>query len=379
MPNIQDHAISVGGLTLEERPFDELDALILTQIVYMPMEGFLDAGGRATIEDLWDFLQAEYPNSFTDPFQRKRYALTEACAGQPRYQNLQLHDYVNIIDTEREMQFAVCSVDLPSGYTVISFRGTDLSIVGWKEDLNMSFMTVPSQREAVEYVERIASQNGRGLYLSGHSKGGNLAVYAGANAGGDTRDRIRRVYCFDGPGMDEETLESLGYELVRDRIESYIPQSSVVGMLLNYHPVYTVVRSRSLGVLQHDAMTWQVEDGAFVTLKDIDLSGKLTDEAIHVWLKGMNMDDRRLLVDTLYQVVGGAQTETVSGLVKDWHESAVRMLEALRELPPKTRKSVRRMLGSLFSTGAAEAIRMILPGSLSRQDADREEESRLAQ
>lgn len=379
MPNIQDHAIFVGGLTLEERPFDELDALILTQIVYMPMEGFWDAGARATIEDLWDFLQAKYPNSFTDPFQRKRYALTEVCAGQPRYQTLQLHDYVNIIDTEREMQFAVCAVDLPPGYTVISFRGTDLSIAGWKEDLNMSFMTVPSQHEAVEYVERIALQNGRGLYLAGHSKGGNLAVFAGANVDGDTRDRIRRVYSFDGPGMDEETLESLGYELVRDRIESYIPQSSVVGMLLNYHPVYTVVRSRSLGVLQHDAMTWQVEAGAFVTLEDIDLSGKLTDEAIHVWLKGMNMDDRRLLVDTLYQVVGGAQTETVSGLVKDWHESAVRMLEALRELPPKTRKSVRRMVGSLFSTGAAEAIRMILPWSLSRQDADREEESRLAQ
>ncbi len=364
MYNIEEHAIQVGGLTLEERPFDEIDSLILTQIVYMPMEGFLDRETRADIKDLWAFLRQEYPDSFTDPFQRKRYSLTRVCAEAPRYRGFELHDYVNKIDVELEMQFAACAFDLPTGYTAIAFRGTDLTLAGWKEDLNMSFMTVPSQREAVEYTERIAAQSGRGLYLTGHSKGGNLSVYAGANVSGATRDRIRRVHSFDGPGMDEDTLLSLGYELVRERIESYIPQSSVVGMLLNYHPVYTVVRSKSLGILQHDAMTWQVEDGRFVTLKELDLSGRLTDEAIHNWLKEMDFSARRLLVDTLYQVVAAAQAETVSGLVKDWQESSVRMLEALRELPRSTRKSVRRMLSLLFSTGAAEAIRMILPRSL---------------
>ncbi len=371
MPNIEDHVVAIGHKTLEERPFDELDALVLTQIVYMPMEGFLDHGERATIQELWIFLSGAYPDSFTDPFQRKRYALTELCATQPRYERWEIHDYVNTIDVQREMQFAVCAFDMPMGQMAIAYRGTDLTLAGWKEDLNMSFMVVPSQQEAVEYLQRVAAQNGHALLLAGHSKGGNLAVYAGANADGDTRDRVQRIYSFDGPGMDEDTLASIGYELVRERIQSYIPQSSVVGMLLHYHPVYTVVYGKSLGILQHDAMTWQVKDGAFIALENLNFTGRLTDEAIHTWLKEMDMDSRRMLVDTLYQVVAASQAETVNGLVHEWHESARRMLEALRELDPEARHDVRKMLGMLFSAGT-EAVRWLLPFSLGRKDAPKD-------
>ena len=151
MPNAREHAMEVGGQTLEERPFDELDGLILSQIVYMPMEGFLDGGQQATLAELGSFLCAAYPKSFPeDPFQRKRHTLAGICAGQPRYNGWVLHHYVNYVDHRREMQFAACSFDLPGKLTVIAFRGTDWSLTGWKEDLNMSFMTVPAQREAVK-------------------------------------------------------------------------------------------------------------------------------------------------------------------------------------------------------------------------------------
>ncbi len=364
MPNALDHAQAIGIQTLEERPFDAIDGLILSQIVYMPMEGLLDMGQEGTILELWEHLQRTHPNGFSDPFQKKRFALTQVCAAQPRYQDWKVHHYRNCIDPEREMQFCACSFDLPSGQTVVVFRGTDWSLAGWKEDLNMSFMTVPSQKEAVEYVQLIAGQSGRGLSLCGHSKGGNLAVYAGTMVDGATRDRLRRVYCFDGPGLDEATLSSLGYALVQERIQSYLPQSSVVGMLLYYHPIYTVVHSKSVGILQHDAMTWQVKDGAFVTLQGVDRTGRMTDETLHAWLAGMGREDRRLLVDTLYQVLAAAQVDTVTGLVEDWRDSSLKMLEALRELNPQVRKSVKHMLGKLFSTGAAEALRSILPMGL---------------
>ena len=172
------------------------------------------------------------------------------------------------------------------------------------------------------------------------------------------------MYTFDGPGVDEETLHSYGYELVHERIESYLPQSSVVGMLLNYHPVYTVVDSYTIGILQHDVMTWKIRDGAFVTVADVDITSKITDEALHAWLAGMEPEERRMLVETLYQVVDAAEAELVTDLATDWLESAGRMLAAVRSLDAGAKRQVARMLHSLFSTGASEALKQIVASLL---------------
>ena len=360
MPNIQDHALAVGSQTLGDRPFDALDALILSQLVYLPMEGHVTYGKVSSVAQAWDFLKTNVDPSGFDRFQKKRWKLFETCAALDRYAGWKMCDYVNEIDVGREMQFCACTFRLPGGVSVIAFRGTDLTVVGWKEDLNMSYMTVPSQHEAAEYILRASKKTGDALVLCGHSKGGNLSVYAAATTDASTRERIRRVYAFDAPGVDEETLHSSGYGLVSSRIESYLPQSSVVGMLLNYHPVYTVVEAATIGILQHDAMTWQVEGGAFVTLAGVDMTGRLTDETIHAWLAGMENEERRLLVDTLYQVVDAAQAQLVTDLATDWLESAGKMLEAIRGLDAKTKRSVVRLLHSLFSTGASEIVKLVI-------------------
>lgn len=364
MPTILDHVRLVGEEDLSRRPFDALDALVLSQVVYMPMEGLTPVEGQCTLARLWDFLEEEGADRDFDPFQRKRFQLVGECAKQPRYAQWMIHSYVNHIDTQQETQFAAACFKLPDDHTVISFRGTDWSLAGWKEDLNMSFMTVPAQQDAVEYVQREAARTGDRLTLVGHSKGGNLSVYAAIQVPSTTQMRLHRVYSFDGPGVDAPTLHSEGFQRVCKRVESYIPQSSVVGMLLYHQPVYTVVRSASLGILQHDALTWQVKKGAFVELENLDSVGKLTDETLHAWLAEMNCEDRRLLVDTLYQVMAASQEETITGIVEDWQGSALRMLEALREVDPSVRKSVRKMIRSLFGTGAVQIVRSILPNSL---------------
>ena len=151
MPNIQDHALATGGYTLAQRPFDALDSLVLTQLVYMPMEGLMDRGQRPTVAQAWAYIREHVDYERLDTFQKKRYRLFECCAGLKRYRDLPMHDYVNIIDGAMEMQFCACTWDLSRGECYIAFRGTDLTIAGWKEDLNMSFMTVPSQK-AVSYT-----------------------------------------------------------------------------------------------------------------------------------------------------------------------------------------------------------------------------------
>lgn len=373
MPNIQDHALSIGTLGLDERPFDAQDALILSQLVYLPLTGLMGGGGSCHLREAWAYLRTQVDYDGLDIFQKKRYRLFETCAQLPRYAAWRLSAYEDVVDEKREMQFCACTYELPGGLRCIAFRGTDLHIVGWKEDLNMAFMTVPSQQEAVEYVRRAAQRNGDQLIFCGHSKGGNLSVYAGACADPSTRERIRRIYSFDGPGVDEETLHSCGYALVSGRIESYLPQSSVVGMLLHYHPVYTVVRALTVGILQHDVMTWQVKDGDFVRLEGVDMTGKITDEATHAWLATMDMDERRLLVDTLYQVVDAAQGELVTDLITDWRDSAAKMLDAIRDLDSGVKQSVRKMLRSLFSTGADEVVRIIVQ-NIRNREWEREEQ-----
>ena len=370
MPNIQNHAIEIGHLTLEEHPFDELDALVLSQLVYLPLDGFLTREGRCSIEEAWAYIRDHVTIHPLDAFQKRRFDLFETCSELPRYAYWEISGYASEVDEKREMQFCACTYELQNGSRCIAYRGTDMTLVGWKEDFNMSYTTVPSQHEAAEYIQRAAQGNGDILYLCGHSKGGNLAVYAAAVTDASTRERIRRVYSFDAPGVDEETLHSHGYALAAERISSYLPQSSIVGMLLNYHPVYTVVKANALAVLQHDTMSWQVRDGAFVVLESVDMTSRVTDEAIHAWLATIEPEERRFLVDTLYRVVASSQADLLTELVDEWRESANRMLEAVRGLQTDEKKSIRRMLRSLFATGANEVVESIMETLVRKEQKD---------
>ncbi|MFR5856004.1 MAG: Mbeg1-like protein [Lachnospiraceae bacterium] len=207
----------------------------------------------------------------------------------------------------------------------------------------MSFMVVPAQEEAARYVADIAARTEGPLELTGHSKGGNLSVYAASFAGEQAQQRLRAAYSFDGPGMYQPQLYAEGYQAVKDRIHSYIPQSSVVGMLMYYHPVYTVVESDAVGILQHDAMTWQVRGGHFVCLEGLDMTGRITDEALHSWMAGLDSEARKTFVEVLYTVLEAARIELVTDFTDDWRDRALKMLEALRaEIDPDTRRKASR-------------------------------------
>ncbi|HNW87024.1 MAG TPA: DUF2974 domain-containing protein [Candidatus Limiplasma sp.] len=366
MPNLQNYVRDQGNIALSEQPFNAADSLALSQLVYMPMEGLLNPGESATVAELWSFLQEHYPNGLADVFQNKRYNLTEACAESLRFFNLTVSDYVNHIDSAQETQFCACTFTLPSGARYIAFRGTDLTVAGWKEDLNMSYRPVPAQADAVAYVTRAAALSEGGLYLGGHSKGGHLALYAAARAPLAVQDRIIRVYSFDGPGVDEATLQSDGYARVSLRVESFIPQSSVVGMLLCYHPLYRVVRSTGLGLLQHDALTWQMENGVFNTLDGLDLGTRVTDEALRQWIDRLSMEDRRLLTETVFRLISAVDPEMIDTLVQDIPGNSVKMVSAFRKLEPEVRVEMRRMLSDLFTSSANETVRKLLPAVFRR-------------
>ena len=366
MPNLLAYLQAHGHEPFAERPFCVLDSLVFSQIVYMPMEGFLDHGETATIAGLAAFLRRAYPDGLADPFQRKRFDCTLHCAQCVRFADVAVSGYENRVDPERETQFCACTFALPGGDRYVAIRGTDLTLAGWKEDLNMSFMPVPAQQAAVDYVQCAAGASGGSLMLGGHSKGGHLALYAAAHCSPEAQARLASVYSFDGQGVDEETLLGEGYARVAPIIQSYIPQSSVVGMLLCYHPVYQVVKSNALGLFQHDVLSWQVDGCGFETLQGLDLGTRVTDEALRQWIDRLSTPDRQLLTHTVFRLISEVDPETIDPLVQNPTASSLRLISAFRRLEPETRAEMRRMLTDLFSSGASEAVRMLLPGTFRR-------------
>ena len=226
--------------------------------------------------------------------------------------------FVNRVCDEEQKQFSAISFMLPGGDTFVTFRGTDDTIIGWKENFNMTFMhPVPAQTEALLYLENIARITTGKLYVGGHSKGGNLAVYASVKACERTRERIVAVYNNDGPGFDREFIESEDYLAMSQRIHTLVPQSSVVGMLLEHEERYTVVKSTSSGIMQHNGLTWSVMGGKFIHLDSIDDSSKLLDTSLKDWLAGLSPAEREDFVEKLYEAAISTNAKTLSELNSD--------------------------------------------------------------
>jgi hypothetical protein len=273
---------------------------------------------------------------------------------------LKISDYLNHIDPDQETQFCACTFALPDDARYIAYRGTDLSLTGWKEDFNMSFMTVPAQLMSVRYLARAAGASAGSLVLGGHSKGGNLALYAACHTSDSIRGRVRQVYSFDGPGVDRPTLDGQGYRDVRGRVQSWIPQSSVIGMLLCYHPDYLVVKSSAVGLMQHDAFTWQIEGGAFVRLEELSLSTRVSSEAFRLWLDQYSAKERREMVEIIFRIVAGIGTDNVTPLFEDFGGSTLKMFSAFNKLDFEMRAKAVKLFTGLLSTEAGYAVRQLL-------------------
>ena len=222
--------------------------------------------------------------------------------------------FVNKICDQTEMQFSAIAFSFENGDTFVAFRGTDDTLVGWKENFNMSFIyPVPAQKEAVAFLDYVASKTQGRIYLGGHSKGGNLAVYAGVKASPKTRERIERIYSNDAPGFDAAFIGGKDYKDMKERISTFLPQSSVVGMLLEHEEGYTVIKSRNSGLLQHNGFSWEVMGGKFIYLDSISENSKVLDKKMKSFLAGMTKEERENFVDSLFDALStntGAKTLT---------------------------------------------------------------------
>ena len=241
----------------------------------------------------------------------------------------------------------------------MAFRGTDGSMLGWKEDFNLSFMNeVPSQSEAVEYLERNygpGNRKGRNrrIYVGGHSKGGNLAVYATLMCSPEVRSRILGAYSLDGPGFRDEVQEELDRIQAKSdvAITKLVPRTSVVGMMMQNSSDYQVVQSDAIGIMQHFSYSWQVQDSDFVYLEEIDTGGKYMNRTVHDWLQSVPDEKRKVFINSLFDVLAEHQVDTLQDLKEMSLTDMAKMIASLRNLEEEDRAVVADVLKSL--AGAA--------------------------
>lgn len=323
MGTLFDYVAWRGDLTFSQAPFNEVDSLIFALLSYVEYKGIVSEQHSAdpiSLQAVANGFFARNPNpkkvSIGLIVPKEIIRLLWAVKGSRRFRQVGMNAYVNKIDLEAQMQFSAVTFLLETGDRVVAFRGTDDTIVGWKENFNMSFMeVVPAQRHAVAYLNQAAGFAKGKLYVTGHSKGGNLAVYSSMHAEKTIRARIAGVWNHDGPGFRDNILHDPDYLEIKPQIKTLLPQSSLVGMLLEHEEDYTVVKSRQKGFLQHNGLTWDVKGGAFVRVKNLSAESRRTDKTAKKWIESMTLEQREQFCEALYRILSSDHALTLTDLV----------------------------------------------------------------
>lgn len=367
MANLLDYLDWRGDLTLAQSPFNEVDNLILAELSFVDFKDIVPAPGEGESVDLRraaDAFFARFPAGekidmgvlvpSAIPDMLRKMAMSN------RFRDMKLNCFVDWLDVGKGEQFAALAIETGDGSVYLSFRGTDDTLAGWKEDFELACMPeVPAQKKAVEYVKHAARQFPRQkLRLGGHSKGGNLAVYAGVFCPAAVQRRIIDVWSNDGPGFHDDILDLPEHQRVEDRIHSIVPKSSIVGMLLEHEETYTVVDSDQRGFLQHDGFSWQVMGPHFITLRQVTHQAHLSDQALRGLVHAMPVEEREKFVTALFDVLSASGAVTLTDLKADSFKAAGAMVKAMKDMNKETRDGLLNFVGLLFKSN----LRMTLEG-----------------
>lgn len=365
MGTVLDYIKEYGKYSFREFPMTEVDSLALCQLSYLKFDGMVPGLRKhrpsVTLESLKE--HQDYEKLFADVrYEEVNRALIEGMLAGKRFRDLQLNCYVNEIEEEWETQFSAVTYTLNDGTVYVAYRGTDETIVGWKEDFNMAFLSpVPGQEYSVGYLNAVAARIKGPFYLGGHSKGGNLAVYGAMNCAPKIQKRILKVFSLDGPGFRPEVLDACNYDRIADRVIKILPHSSLVGMLFESDMHFQVVESKTFGLMQHDPYTWLVEGDHLKAVDDIYERSRKMDNTLNKWILSLSEEQLRTFVDTLFQVLSASKADNLIDMTAEWKRSMNGIVAALKEIDDDTAKVLRAVIKALFDV-ASQSGKQNKPG-----------------
>lgn len=355
MASIFEYLAWRGDLDFKVSPFNPVDNIIFSQLSYLTLDGIVP--GPDDKESISIALAVRLFNEklnspkgikLTSVY-KEDPMLIKALGASRRFGNCQLFGFVNHIDPDREVQFSALSIYTTDGKYFIVFRGTDCSIVGWKENLNMIFKKViPAQLEAVNYLEKMANRIKGHFKIGGHSKGGNLAMYAASYCSKKTQKRITEIYANDAPGFHDDVIHSDGYAAIKDRICSHVPQSSVVGMVFQHSYNNNVIKSSQTGLLQHDLYSWEVAHDSLVPAERLTAGSIFVSKTIREWINRFDNKGREQFIEALYHILSISDIRSTADFEISWFVSACRMINSLKQIDVPTRKLIRKFLAEFL-------------------------------
>ena len=301
MANIFDYLTDVQYDSFYDIPLNELDVLALTELTYLSFDNLLDESDNRLLD-----VATRVPRDINVLTNKERLQLLDQLSTHKRFKNSKLSNFVNDIDEELQKQFAAMTYRLNLDTYLIVFRGTDDSIIGWKEDFHLTYMKeIPAQKHALEYLEDFFTQHPKQkVIVAGHSKGGNLAVYAASQIQPDLQEKISAVYTYDAPGLQAHLTETTGYQDAIPKFHRYVPQGSVIGMMLEVPDTPTIVKSTALGgIAQHNTFSWLTEGQHFVQLEEISSESLQIKDALKEWVDSVPDEELELYFDLFFGTI----------------------------------------------------------------------------
>ena len=372
MANIYDYLSWRGDLTLEERPFNDVDNLICSVFSYLNFTGILGEGAAThmTIREAFDRLLSNLAAGETEGFCtlakiEPRFATLSAQSR--RFGEAVLHDYVDVYDKERLLQFSAVTIDLTPDISYVAFRGTDATLVGWREDFMISFSVTAAQEEAAAYLARVVDSlfaQGRRVYVGGHSKGGNLAAYAAVSLPSEQRDGLACVWSNDGPGFAPEVEAENPTKVLGERYVRILPAYSIVGMLFERPGDTSIVcKSTATGVQQHDPTTWQVLADGMDKARGLLPECMVVDAAIASWANELDFEQRAMFTHEIFDALEAGGAERLSEVAES-PSKLQKVLVALGKIDAGAREPALQLVNTVLnsSVGAARVAAVEVAG-----------------
>lgn len=351
MGNIMDYISWRGDLSFEQSQFNEVDNLILACFSYVNLDGISAVTKQKGIGlkkltkefmKLHTMKELEADKSFI----RLAPFMMMEMAKSVRFGKCVVRNYVNDIVTEAEQQFAAMEIVLEDGTSYVSFRGTDDTIIGWKEDFNLSTGVVPAQKRAIEYLQKISEHTDGMLRVGGHSKGGNLAIY-GSVMCKSAHEKILEIYSNDGPGFSREFQELPETKEMMPKIIRIIPEYSIIGTILEHEKEPVIVASSSKGLLQHDGFSWEVQGPTLVRRDSLNKTALRFIEILHKWIDGMDTEQKRLLIEDLFATLQASGYENLSEVQSGGLKSLAAMVKRVEKFAPESRGMMQELLTAI--------------------------------
>ena len=409
MPNIID-LLRNDFSTFAQRKFNAVDALILCELSYINMPTsvpkYCDNPKNISTVSINELLRIEdYSSMFAsgapkvDKFRRK---LLLAVASSPRYRGIRVGEYLerfdeSNIDESLEQQFAGVTFDLSNcegidnpHTLVVAYRGTDNTLVGWKEDFNMAFRCpVPAQESAAEYLTSVAQRyskrysnknffnklfanklfarfskssvglqnNNSNIIVVGHSKGGNMAAYAAMRLDATSQklgDLVSKIYSMDGPGFASDVVDTSVFANVSSRIEKVVPQSAFIGLIMDTGVPYKVTTADSIGLMQHFGMYWQVKNGDFDYCDCVTPRALAVSKAANEWMMNLPFEERKRRIDAVYKIFSNLGYPTFDEMSLHWSEVVPKLLKVAMHMDSKTHELIRSVMSAFALVGGSD-------------------------